>query len=446
MNAPLRIGIFVGAFPVASETFILRQMTGLMDLGHDIHIFANARADESVVHDAVRQYGLMNRTTFVEGPAESVIWEMPIRPVRGETWLPGAEKPIANVTRLADAFPILRDCAASSPALTRDVLSKPKHGYRAQSFSGAYRFATLLRSGRQFDVLHAHFGPVANAFRFARELFHAPLVVSFHGYDFCTVPRKEGRDVYQQLWPVADAVLPNSNYTRQQLLALGCPEAKLRLLPVGLDPNGFVFRERTLSLGETIRFLTVARLVEIKGHEYALRAFAKFRESHANAHYDLVGDGPLRPKLEALIHELGLSQAVTLHGSRNEHDVREFFARAHVFLLTSVNVNGDEEGQGLVLQEAQACGLPVIATRHGAFPEGIAPANASWFVPERNIEELVTRLREIVAANVSWPSMGRVGRQFVEQHYDIRELNDELVRIYTRSIEECQRPRAWVSA
>jgi colanic acid/amylovoran biosynthesis glycosyltransferase len=434
VNAPLRIAIFVGVFPVPSETFILRQITGLLDLGHEVYIFANARGDEHVVHESVRRYDLMERTTFVEGPAESVVWEMPVRPLRGETWLPGAEKPIANLARLADAFPVLQTCAAASPALTRHVLSKAGYGYRAQSLSGAYRLATLLRSEQKFDLLHAHFGPIANAFRFARELFQAPLVVSFHGYDFCTVPRKEGRNVYEHLWPVADVLLANSNYTHQQLRALGCPESKLRLLPVGLNPSEFEFRERTLAPDESIRFLTVARLVEIKGHEHGLRAFARFRQTCPQARWDLVGDGPLRSRLETLIRELSLENAVTLHGSRSELEVREFFARAHVFLLTSVNVNGDEEGQGLVLQEAQACGLPVIATRHGAFPEGIAPVNASWLVPERDVEALAARLCEMVAAQARWPVMGRAGREFVEHRYDIRILNQQLVDLYRGAV------------
>ena len=434
MKAPLRIGIFVGAFPVASETFILRQITGLLDLGHDVHIFANARGDAEVVHETVKQYGLMERTTFVEGPAESIIWEMPIRPLRGETWPPGSDKPILNVTRLADAFPVLQTCAAKFNRLTRHVLNKSEYGYRAQSLSGGYRLATLLSSNRKFDVLHAHFGPVANAFRFARELFQAPLVVSFHGYDFCTVPRKEGRDVYHRLWPSADAVLANSKYTSGQLVELGCPESKLQLLPVGLNPSEFQFGERMLRSGETIRLLTVARLVEIKGHEFALRALAKVREACPEVRYDLVGDGPLRSKLESLIRELGLSEVVTLHGNRSEREVQEFFARAHVLLLTSVNVNGDEEGQGLVLQEAQACGLPVVATQHGAFPEGIAPANASWLVSERNVEALANKLREMFASHQSWPAIGRAGREYVERRYDIRELNSQLVEIYHGAI------------
>ena len=73
--------------------------------------------------------------------------------------------------------------------------------------------------------------------------------------------------------------------------------------------------------------------------------------------------------------------------------------RAHIFLLTSISVDGDAEGQGLVLQEAQACGLPVIATRHGAFPEGIAPDNQSWMVPERDVQALTAKLADLCDAH-----------------------------------------------
>jgi colanic acid/amylovoran biosynthesis glycosyltransferase len=434
LNKPLRIAFFVGAFPVASETFILRQISGLLDLGHDIHVFSDAPGDQQVMHDSVQQYGLLDRTTFMDGPAESICWEMPVRPVSGETWLPGAERPVANVSRLAHAFPVLSQCAATSPELTRRVLNAREYSYRAGSLSGAYRLATLLKARRSFDVLHAHFGPVANSFRFARELFEAPMVVSFHGYDFCTTPRKEGRDVYDRLWPVSERVTANSEFTRQRLTALGCPTQKQTVLPVGLDLNEFSFRERIRSPGEPVRLLTVARLVEIKGHEFALRAVAQLREAGVNVHYDIVGDGPLRKKLVTLTTELGLSDAVTFHGTRRETEVREFFAQAHMFMLTSVDISGDQEGQGLVLQEAQACGLPVVATRHGAFPEGIAPENAHWLVPERDGTALAMRLRELIGAHEQWPAMGRAGRHFVEQRYDIRALNRRLVEIYSQAI------------
>lgn len=426
MSERLRIAVFVNAFPVASETFILRQITGLLDLGHDVHIFANTRGDDSVQHEAIERYDLLKRTTFVDGPPESVLWEMPVRPIRGETWLPGAELPISNLARVADGFAVLTECARHSPRLTRAVLDRREYSYRAASWSGAYRLATLSRRSGRFDVLHAHFGPVANAFRFARELFHAPLLVSFHGYDFSTVPRKEGRDVYERLWKTADRFIANSHYTRERLLALNCPAEKISVLPVGFDPSRFELRERTLRRDEPVRLLSVARLVEIKGHEFVLRALAKLVD--LNVCYDIVGDGPRRRKLEKLANELGIQDRVTFHGARSETEVREFFARTHLFVLTSVNIEGDAEGQGLVLQEAQASGVPVIATQHGAFPEGVA--DPSWLVPERDVEALAAKLRSLIAAHEDWAAIGRLGQQFVEHRYDIRALNAQLVEIY----------------
>jgi colanic acid/amylovoran biosynthesis glycosyltransferase len=432
MSEPLRIAIFVNAFPVTSETFILRQVCGLLDLGHEVHIFANTRGEMSPLHECITTHRLLERTSWVEGPPASLVWEMPVRPVSGETWLPGAEKAVRNLDRIAAAFPVLQQCATSRPDLTRLILNVHEYGYRARSWSGAYRLAALLNH-TGFDVLHAHFGPVASSFCFARELFEAPLVVSFHGYDFTTIPRKEGADTYSRLWPAADRVLANSDYTQQRLLALGCPASKLNVLPVGLDPSAYPFREKRTE-ANPVKLLTVARLVEIKGHEYVLRALASLKRE-VNFRYDIVGDGPLRSKLAALARELGINDFVYFHGSQTEASVRDFFSQAHLFVLTSVNVSGDAEGQGLVLQEAQAAGLPVIATRHGAFPEGIAPANAHFLVPERDVAALAQTLRGAIANHAEWPSIGRAGRVFVEQRYNIQRLNCELIDVYREARE-----------
>jgi colanic acid/amylovoran biosynthesis glycosyltransferase len=431
VNQPLRIAFLLGSFPVVSETFILRQITGLLDLGHDVRIFANTRPDDAApVHAEVAKYDLLNRTTYVVGPAESVVWELSVWPLSGQTWPPGATKSIANWRRLAHAFPKLLRCAFSAPGLLREVLSVSEYRYRAASLSGVYRLATLCRATAGFDVLHAHFGPVGNNFRFARELWNAPLVVSFHGYDFSTLPRKEGSKMYEKLFGVAGSVTVNSEFTRSCVEKLGCPGSKLRKLPVGLDLGEFSFSERVCLENEPVRLLTVARLVEIKGHEFALRAVAKAREKNPTLRHDIVGDGPLRGKLEQLIAELGLRDAVTLHGARDGTFVRGLMREAHLALLGSVSIEGDAEGQGLFLQEAQACGLPVIATQHGALPEGMLPGVSGFLVPERDVDTLAERLNFLVSQPELWPVLGRNGRAFVEARYDIRQLNRELTALY----------------
>lgn len=430
MNQPLRIAMFVGQFPVVSETFILRQITGLIDLGHEVDIYADTRGEMAVAHPEVDRYRLLERTTFMDMPEASAPWELSAWPLDGETWLPGASDPIPNWKRLADALPALGRCLERAPALTEQALSPEHHGHQSRSLSALYRLDRLSARAGGYDVLHAHFGPVGDSFRVARQLWRAPLVVSFHGYDFSTLPRKHGPGMYEKLFTTADTVTVNSEFTRRRMEALGCAVEKIRLLPMGIGLAEFPFRLREQKAGEPVRLITVARLVEIKGHEFALRAVAKVRSRQPNLRYDIVGDGPLRQKLEALVADLGLREAVTLHGARDGAFVRELLIDAHLALLASVNLEGDAEGQGLFLQEAQACGLPVVATQHGALPEGLAPGKSGFLVPERDVDALAERLEHLVTHPEVWEEMGRAGRALVKERYDIRQLNDRLVELY----------------
>jgi len=440
MSAPLRIAIFVGSFPVVSETFILRQITGLLDLRHEVNIFADVRTEsEGPVQPEVGQYRLLERTTFMDMPPEAAPWEMPVWPLTGRTWPPGAAAPVHNARRVALAIGKFLRCLVSSPRLAFRVLDRREYGYQAASLSALHRLAKLSVEQKRFDVLHAHFGPVGNSFRFAKELWRAPLVVSFHGYDFSTVPRKEGTGVYQRLFRTADSVTVNSEYTRGRVEQLGCPPAKLHMLPMGLNLDDFVFRERTLKAGEPIRILTVARLVEIKGHEGAIRAVARLRERHAGVRYDIVGDGPLRKQLEQLVIELGLQDAVTFHGAQNHAFIRQLMDQAHLAVLSSVTVEGDQEGQGLVLQEAQAAGLPVVATQHGALPEGMMPGRSGLLVPERDVAALADALNYLIGHPEHWPAMGREGRKFVEEHYDARKLSQQLAELLGKAASDYQK-------
>src|SRR5262249_48950925 len=102
MSRSLRIAMIAGSFPVTSETFILRQITGLLDLKHDVRIFADSKPeDHSPQHSEVLSYGLPARTTYIDGPAESLVWELPVYPLTGTTWPPGASSSIPNWRRLA---------------------------------------------------------------------------------------------------------------------------------------------------------------------------------------------------------------------------------------------------------------------------------------------------------------------------------------------------------
>jgi colanic acid/amylovoran biosynthesis glycosyltransferase len=438
VNRPLRIAMFIGSFPVPSETFIVRQVTGLLDLGHEVDLYADTRGDLTAPRPAaIDQYHLLERTTFMDLPPECAPWELPAWPATGQTWIPGASSPIENQDRLSRAAVVQERCHARNPKLAEQVLSESNYGYRALSLSALHRLDRLSGLARQYDVVHAQFGPVGESFRFASELWHAPYLVSFHGYDFCAVPRREGLHCYERLFQAADLVTVNSRYTWNRVCHLGCPEAKLRKLPMGVDVLDWNFCERRPA--EVIRLITVARLVEIKGHEYCLRALAQARTRHPELHYDIVGDGAERGKLEALTRELGLQDVVRFHGTQAGPSLKSLLDAAHLFLLCSVDVSGDQEGQGLALLEAQACGLPVIANRHGALPESMVEGGSGWLVAERDVAALARQITVGIEHADAWPAMGRRGRAWVEQHFDIRTLNKQLAEFYQERIMARQR-------
>src|SRR5262249_44144877 len=138
MSRPLRIAVFTGTFPVLSETFILRQITGLLDLGHEVDIYADYAPDISstdgkadLFHAEVEKYKLGERTTYMNMPAETAPWELPVWPITGRTWPPGSETSIHNFTRIARAAPKFLRSLLRAPRLTFEVLKQSEYRYQA---------------------------------------------------------------------------------------------------------------------------------------------------------------------------------------------------------------------------------------------------------------------------------------------------------------------------
>jgi colanic acid/amylovoran biosynthesis glycosyltransferase len=430
----MRIAFFVGSFPLISETFISRQIIGLIDLGHEVDIFAEKKPPEDMpIHSEVTKYDLLARTKYIDTPAASNYWEMPVLPITGQTWLPGYEKPEQNLNRILQALPTILKCAVRSPKLTADVLNSSKYGYQALSLSSLYRLSKLCDQSKKYDVLHAHFGPTANSFRFARELFKAPLIASFHGYDVCVTPHKNGFQVYQNLFNIVDAVTVNSQYARQRLEDLGCAKEKIFQLNYLVRLNDFIYKERTVAPGETVRILTIGRLVEKKGIEYSIRAFAIAQKNYPRIRYDIIGEGPLRSKLEETIKKLRLEKSVYLHGALTGESVRKMLSEAHLFILSSITAsNHDQEGTPVSLIEAQASGLPVLSTLHSGIPEVVLDGKSGFLVPEADDDALSERLSYLLEHPQLWSEMGSKGRKHVENYHDIDKLNIQLISLYEK--------------
>jgi len=405
----MKIAFIVATFPTLSETFILNQITGLLDLGHNVQIFALTNPNEGKIHREVRDYALIERTHYIPSIPKNKV----------KRAYKALQLIIMNIYR--DPVPILT------------MLNIFKYGRSSLSLRKLFQVIPFLN--REFDIIHCHFGPTGRSFLFLKDIIPGKYITSFHGYDVSSYVRRNGNRIYQHLFKKADLFTINSDHTKQRLEQLGCDASKIVKLPMGLNLDQFEFKLRKDPQG-TIKVLTVARLVEKKGIGYSIRAVANVLERHPNIEYRIAGDGPLAEELGALISDLGISKKVHLLGWQGRKKVIKLMEESHIFILSSATAkNGDQEGQGLVLQEAQAMGLPIISTYHNGIPEGVIHGKSGFLVSERDVDALAEKLEYLIEHPGLCSKMGRFGRQFVEKRYNIKKLNQRLVKIYQNFIQ-----------
>ena len=303
--------------------------------------------------------------------------------------------------------------------------------FKRRFFSYPQVFLLPFLIKEKFDIVHAHFGPNGiHSMCLKNVTSQTRLLTSFHGYDVTSYVSRNGNCVYQPLFKLGDKFTYNSEATKQKLLGLGCPENKMEKLPMGIDLKRIPFKERNRGTDETIRLLSIGRLVEMKGREYAIKAVACLRDKYP-IQYDILGDGPLKMDLQELIEALGVDPVVKLHGWVSSKMLEKMYSEAHLFIHPSVtSSDGNQEGQGVVLLEAQAHGIPVIATRHGAFPDSVQDGKTAFLVPEKDVQALTATIEQLIQNAGNWPEIGRSGRSFVARRFDSKHLNERLIEIY----------------
>ncbi len=400
----MRVAFVVGEFPLLSESFVLNQITGLIDRGHQVDIYAERRGGRG--HPDVDRYGLLSRARFENMPA-SRVWRA--------LALPG---------RLAAAAP--------APAAVAGALSPRRHGLQALSLRLLYQALPFVRAGR-YDAVHAHFG--ANGCRAAAMLelglLSGPLITSFHGADIMAYPRQRGRDVYAPLFARGAWFLPVSDRWNAELVRLGCPADRIRVHRMGVDCERFRPAADIEAPRGELRVISVARLVPKKGLEYALDALALVGVRGRDATLAIAGAGPERGRLEDRARGLGLSDRVTWLGPVSHDRLPEVLAGADVFLAPSVTPpDGDIEGVPVAIIEAMASGLPVVATSHGAIPDLVSDQVTGLLAAERDAPGLAERIERLAADPTLRKRLGAAGRACVEREFEIGRLNDALVELY----------------
>jgi len=175
----------------------------------------------------------------------------------------------------------------------------------------------------------------------------------------------------------------------------------------------------------------VARLVDKKGVAYGLRAVAQAVAAGTAIRYVIVGDGPLRASLESLARELGIADRVTFCGWKTQDEIIALMGEMDALLFPSITgANGDQEGSPVVLKEAMATGLTIVATRHAGVDEIVEHGVSGLLADERDVDGLATALLALARDSALCARFSAAGHAKVAAEFDVHTLNRELQQHY----------------
>jgi glycosyltransferase involved in cell wall biosynthesis len=286
--------------------------------------------------------------------------------------------------------------------------------------AGLAGYRAVRRDGFDPDLVHAHFFLSA----LPAALIPKPMVATEHWTAFLpedptrlTLPLKlAARAVLRR----ARVVMPVSESLAAAMRAAGI-RGRFVVVPNAVDTSLF----RPGAGGGGHRLATVGLLQRQKGIDVLLHAFARVRESRPDTVLDIVGDGPERLAYERLSATLGLDGAVTFHGFRPKPAIASLLADCDLFVLASRFDNNP-----CVLVEAQAAGLPIVASRVGGIPE-IVEGNGLLAAPEDPVE-LGDRIVEALAGLDRWDRTAIAAR--AAERYSAEQVARTLAGVYAEAL------------
>lgn len=306
--------------------------------------------------------------------------------------------------------------------------------------------AGYLQRTWQPDLMHAHFGWSGLRLLMMKQILRIPLVVTFGGRDVgLQMQLPDFRELYGIMLDTADAIICVSHDLRRKLVAAGVDPERIDVIYRGTDLERFGFVDRRARDPQApVRVLMVGRIVEKKGHRYALEALQPLVTAGRPVRLTVVGEGEAYHEVRRLRRRLGLTAHVELAGATDHAGVRRHMEDADLLLHCSVTPkSGDVEGIPNVVVEAQAMGLPVIGTHHGGIAEAVRDGETGFLVPEAAVPPLTQALERLVADRALRLRMGREARDFVDREFNLARQVEQHLAIYERVVARARSDAAW---
>lgn len=289
-------------------------------------------------------------------------------------------------------------------------------------------------------LVHVHFGTDAVDYWPLLKRLNLPVMVTLHGFDINIHKEEWQRDrssLASRRYParlVAMSREPGVHFVavseaiRRRAIDYGIAPNAITVRYIGIDRRRFAFSGVPLT-SRPRRILYVGRLVEKKGGELLIRAFARVRAQLPDAELVMAGDGPLESRFRAAAAQAGV--AVQFLGSVSSDEVKRQIDSARVFCLPSITAaNGDAEGLPISILEAQACGVPVVTSARGGVTEGIIPGVTGFGFAEGDVAALGERLLQLLRDDALAMSMSAAAPGFIAEKFDIAHCTRALEDLY----------------
>jgi colanic acid/amylovoran biosynthesis glycosyltransferase len=401
----LRIAYFTTKFPKLSEIFTLNQVLALQDRGHEVHVYALTNPHESRVQPGTERI-----------PVDRIhIAEMPRGALATLAALPG----LLARNRLGEALECLNPLRQDIEAITLRNL---------------FRLDSLRDGMPAFDIVHAQLGNVARQCALLRQMgrITSPLLTTFRGADLSRHLAYGRPGAYDAVFAESAFVLPVAERWIDALVRIGCPREKIIHQPVGIPVSSIPIRSLDgWGSGEFPHIVSACRLDRYKGIHLGLDAFALLLKSFPAATYDIFGDGPELPALQAKAQKLGIAGRVRFHGPVHNAEILDALGRCDLHWFTTVTgADGRTEGVPTILKETQAAGLPVVAFDHPGVDEAVVRGETGILVPEGDVRALAEATARLAADGDLARRMGALARSRTREKYDLERVTDRLEQIY----------------
>ena len=219
---------------------------------------------------------------------------------------------------------------------------------------------------------------------------------------------------------------------------LGVPRQRISVIPMPIDRAVATAIELPLDPARPRdRLLFVGRLVERKGAVFAIRALAELTQRGRSARLVVVGEGPEREALIALATSLGVGDRVELTGALSPSEVRTHYATGGIFVMPAVtDWKGEQEGFGMVIVEAMAYGLPVVASRSGGIPDIIRDGENGLLVPERDVAALADAIQRVIDDGALAGRLAASARDDVRHRFAPARIATAFDTVYRRAARQ----------